>query len=311
MKLLRRFMQTYWFLLIALAAPVAFAAFTRTWNAAYEISPADADNVSEGASKIRNLKVDIRERMAKDHYMDIAGTDADHGEHVKATLREQSAKPTAEANKGYLYTKDVAGVTELYYEDNAGKETVITSDGSLTLATTIQSTTANKVTVSSGAVTVKVSSANQAKFTDGTIEPITDDDVDLGASDKQFKRLYLERGITINAINQGEDTVTAVNRKTVDIGAWDMDSTSSLNVAHGVTATKILHIAVAVFSDSGEYYPLDFGGVPNGAYFSPAGYFYADGTNVKLYRAGGGTFDQTTFDSTAATRGTITIWYTN
>jgi len=76
-------------------------AYTDTWNAAFEALPADVDNISEGADRIRDLKLAVRERLAKDHYFDVAGTDADHGEHVKVTLRTGSA-PTNAANKGML-----------------------------------------------------------------------------------------------------------------------------------------------------------------------------------------------------------------
>lgn len=105
-------------------------AYTRTWDSSNEASPADSDQRSAGAGKIRNLKVDVRERIAKDHYMDIAGTDADHGEHVKVTLRVGSA-PTQAANKGILYAKDVLSKAELFYIDEDGDEVQITSGGEL------------------------------------------------------------------------------------------------------------------------------------------------------------------------------------
>jgi hypothetical protein len=108
-------------------------AYTDTWNAAFEALPADGDNVSEGAERIRDGKVGIRERMEKDHYMDIAGTDADHGEHKWVTLREQGAAPSNVANKGFLYTKDVSGATELFYEDDDGTEIQLTNGGSINL----------------------------------------------------------------------------------------------------------------------------------------------------------------------------------
>jgi hypothetical protein len=104
-------------------------AFTAAWNAAFEALPADGDNVSDGATKIRNLKNSIRERLAIDHYMDIAGTDADHGEHSKITFHAQSAKPSNVANKGFLYTKDVDSVVELHWEDESGNELDITRLG--------------------------------------------------------------------------------------------------------------------------------------------------------------------------------------
>lgn len=106
-------------------------AYTRSWNAAAEASPADSDNVSAGAGKIREFKVDVRERIAKDHYFDTAGTDADHGEHKFCTLREQSSKPTVASNKGAIYTKDVSGVSELFYENDAGTECQMTTVGAV------------------------------------------------------------------------------------------------------------------------------------------------------------------------------------
>lgn len=42
-------------------------AFTHTWNAAFESAPADTENVSQGAGRIRDLKAAISERMAVAH----------------------------------------------------------------------------------------------------------------------------------------------------------------------------------------------------------------------------------------------------
>lgn len=103
-------------------------AYTRTWNAANEASPADSDDRSAGAEKIRHLKVDIRERMEKDHYMDIAGADAAHGEHKQVTLRSGAA-PTHQASKVIVYAKDVDEVAELFAKDGDGNEIQITGAG--------------------------------------------------------------------------------------------------------------------------------------------------------------------------------------
>jgi hypothetical protein len=112
-------------------------AYTETWNAANEASPADADDLSAGAGKIRSLKKNVRERLAKDHYMEIAGTDVDHGEHNKCTLRSQASKPTAAAAKGYLYSKTIADHVELFYEREDGTEVQITGGGVITTSTVI------------------------------------------------------------------------------------------------------------------------------------------------------------------------------
>jgi hypothetical protein len=110
--------------------------YTDTWNAAFEASPADGDLVSEGAKRIRDLRTAIRERMEKDHYFAVAGTDADHGEHVKITFNAQSAKPSNVADKGFLYIKDVSAKAELHWEDEDGNELQITSGGSINITLT-------------------------------------------------------------------------------------------------------------------------------------------------------------------------------
>ena len=86
---------------------------------------------------------------------------------------------------------------------------------------------------------VTIGGAVQVNFKDGEILPETDDDVNLGDATHQFKRLYLEGGITINSINQGEDVTAAINTKIVEIGDWNMDSTADKNVAHGLTFSWI------------------------------------------------------------------------
>lgn len=105
-------------------------AHSNTWNAAYEALPADANNASGGAGKIRGTRLDIRERIAKDHYMAIAGTDADHGEHSKVTFNAPlGSKPTYTANKGFLYTKNVSTKVELFWLDEDDNEIQLTVGG--------------------------------------------------------------------------------------------------------------------------------------------------------------------------------------
>lgn len=49
-------------------------------------------------------------------------------------LIEQTANPTSVANRGYIYSKDVAGRTEQFYMDDTGTVIQITSNGSLNFA---------------------------------------------------------------------------------------------------------------------------------------------------------------------------------
>lgn len=104
-------------------------AYTHTWNAAFEALPADSENISQGADRIRDLKNAIRERMESDHYWDEAGTDADHGEHLTITLREQASVSSPGTGKAYLYAKTVSGKPELVYKDEDDNEIQLTSAG--------------------------------------------------------------------------------------------------------------------------------------------------------------------------------------
>ena len=103
-------------------------AFSRTWNAAYEAQPADVENISLGAGRIRNLKSDIQERLEVDHFH--AG-DVQDGEHKKLTFGAPIATPANVANKGFLYDKDVGGKIELHWLDEDGNEIALTAAGSI------------------------------------------------------------------------------------------------------------------------------------------------------------------------------------
>lgn len=116
-------------------------AFTDTWNAAFEALPADNEVLSQGAERIRDHKLAVRERLAVDHSW--AG-DADDGKHSKVTLPEQGSDPTNIANTGIVYTKDDgSGNTELYYVDEGGNVTQITgASGFVTGSRTLTAGTA-------------------------------------------------------------------------------------------------------------------------------------------------------------------------
>ena len=94
-------------------------AHTRLWTT-YEGKPAGADLISGGDNELRATKVDIRERLAVDHVMNVSTTT--DGYHNKCTMPVQSSKPTAVASAGILYTKDVSAKAELFFEDEDADE---------------------------------------------------------------------------------------------------------------------------------------------------------------------------------------------
>lgn len=103
--------------------------FSRTWNAGYEANPADIQDALYGATRVRELKADVRERLEVDHSM--VGDAAD-GAHKKVTLLKQASDPADAADTGFLYTKDVSGVTELFYKDSDGAVIQVSSGGVVT-----------------------------------------------------------------------------------------------------------------------------------------------------------------------------------
>ncbi len=103
-------------------------AHTRTWNAALEAIPPNTQAASQGADRIRDFKLDFRERFELDHVMDETDDD---GYHVQVTLEEQASAPGNLADKLRLYALDVGGVTELYSIDSAGNAFQVTDAGKL------------------------------------------------------------------------------------------------------------------------------------------------------------------------------------
>jgi hypothetical protein len=105
--------------------------FTDTWNATFLSQPADSEDAYLGANRIRGIKLATSERLAVDHSM--AGDTLD-GTHLKLTIPEIAADPTNTVDTGFVYTKNVAGATELFYEDAAGNIKQLTAVGKLNIA---------------------------------------------------------------------------------------------------------------------------------------------------------------------------------
>lgn len=97
--------------------------------------------------------------------------------------------------------------------------------------------------------------------------------------------------------------------ETIDIGDWNMDTTSSINVAHGVTDYKkirIVGVTIRNDADTANYELLRFSGTKN-----EGGVEEINATNIVLGRLSAGFFDSTDFDSTSYNRGYIRIMIDN
>lgn len=96
--------------------------------------------------------------------------------------------------------------------------------------------------------------------------------------------------------------------KVMDIGDWNMISTSTINIPHGILRSKIRTVTIIIRDDSDlTSYPLGLGQTPGQESFC-----IIDDTNIVLDRLGsgdGGIFDNTNFNSTSFNRGWVTITY--
>ena len=96
--------------------------------------------------------------------------------------------------------------------------------------------------------------------------------------------------------------------KLIEIGDWDMDATQALDVAHGLTFTKIRTVEVVIRDDANTgYYKLEKHDPTTG--LMQGGVYSISSTNVRLTRLLSGVYDSTNYDSTGYNRGWITIQY--
>lgn len=97
--------------------------------------------------------------------------------------------------------------------------------------------------------------------------------------------------------------------KVVQIGEWNMDATSSVDIVTGLSFDQIRHVSAIIISDAGTgWTPL----IGNSISGDLGGTINFVGTTVTVVRTTGGYFDNSSFDATASTvanRGYVTITY--
>jgi hypothetical protein len=119
---------------------------------------------------------------------------------------------------------------------------------------------------------------------------------------------------TATTATQLTDGTNSIRQKIVDIGDWNMDTTDTVTVLHGLNETKIRGINIWIRFDS------DIGDGTGGANFFTGSSATIAGegaviipsnqtTLLSLTRRTGGYFDSANFDMTSFNRGWITITY--
>jgi hypothetical protein len=112
--------------------------------------------------------------------------------------------------------------------------------------------------------------------------------------------------VDLSACVYFQDTVPKTKR--IAIGNWNMDSTASKNVAHGMADhSRILSVSVMIISDnSASITEL----TTNASTLSPAGgNILIDATQFQLSRITGGMYDDVAYDTAVFNRGYVNFTY--
>lgn len=106
----------------------------------------------------------------------------------------------------------------------------------------------------------------------------------------------------INRFIKNDDRTTFQKfQKTIEIGDWNMDTTNSVDITHGITnaVTRVDSVDVMIIQD---------GSVFNSKFTNdPSGTVTITGTVVRIIRSDAGPFDNASYDETPFNRGFINI----
>ena len=129
-------------------------------------------------------------------------------------------------------------------------------------------------------------------------EPIVDAD---GIAARRMTE-YLELNAAL--VNQQRTSI-------IELGDWNMDTTTNINVAHGLEYADIIKTEVFIRNDADTARDNISVGA-SAADTTPQGYVgTTDSTNVNIVRLTAGKFDAATYSTTSYNRGWLIITYKN
>ncbi len=126
-----------------------------------------------------------------------------------------------------------------------------------------------------------------------------------GSSEVEFVE-YTTGGWRLTNYSAFISDATTVQTKVIEIGDWDMDSTSSVTIAHGLTYANIRTVQASIIHDDDPLTSI-LNGVQTGG--GLGGDTTWDTNNINLSRVAGGNFDNSAYNATSFNRGWITIVY--
>jgi len=98
--------------------------------------------------------------------------------------------------------------------------------------------------------------------------------------------------------------------KVIEIGDWNMDSDSSMDVAHGLSLSKIRSVHGVIRNDGDSLYtPIPYMDISLGGSDTDLTINSITASVITLLRKAGGVFDNTSYDQTGYNRGWLTIYH--
>jgi hypothetical protein len=117
--------------------------------------------------------------------------------------------------------------------------------------------------------------------------------------------------LNVSTLNGGIDpggSGITVKWKRLSLGAWDMDTTAYVDVAHGIAVpSDILGVLGNIRNDAGNCMPIGTAGTVGLTTIDLS--FLWISTNIRVQRRAGGIFDNSDYDSVAINRGYLYICY--
>ena len=124
-------------------------------------------------------------------------------------------------------------------------------------------------------------------------------------------------GITsgTTSTNLIHNVIHKVINRTYEVGAWNMDTTTSVSIAHTLSATEWLQIhtvSAMITNDNNSNLSVIGGSVGTGSILVEPDCYISkiDSTNITLTRSNGGSFDSSSYDDADINRGNIYLTYT-
>ncbi len=225
------------------------------------------------------------------------------------TLRTRAGKgsdltPTeADANFKRTVTQKTTTYACLVSDNNA----VIEGNHAITAFTITLGDAATMLAAETGSYVITITNIGAAVV---TVAPAGSDTIN-GSTNSLTLDQYATVTLQVVSAGDGYETIarTGLNTKIVEIGDWDMDATASVNVAHGLTYSKIRTMIVMIRDNAGTS-SYDFS-TADSEVGTGTSTMAVGSANCVLNRSTDGYFDNTNFDSTSFNRGWITIQYTD